>query len=86
MNSKHLQVNIADVANQLFAGKAVSLTVPGSKGQMQILPNHEPLISTLKKGEVVVEDTDAQKHKFEIKGGLLEVANNSATVLVAEQF
>jgi F-type H+-transporting ATPase subunit epsilon len=65
---------------KLFSGQATSVTVPGSNGMFQVLNNHAPIISTLKKG-VIKADTSEGLKSFEINGGVIEVLNNKVTVL-----
>lgn len=82
-SSKSLRVTIASVGEQLFDDEAISVLVPGSEGEMQVLANHEPFITTLKQGKIVVEDTKEKKQEFEVEGGVLEVSANRATILVS---
>ena len=49
-----MQVTIARVHENLFAGEAVSVTVPTTDGEMTILSKHEALVATLKAGTVTV--------------------------------
>ncbi|TDB69029.1 ATP synthase F1 subunit epsilon [Arundinibacter roseus] len=65
---------------KVFAGEATAVTFPGTEGQFQVLNSHAPLVSTLGKGEVVVE-TSAAKQVFTIDGGVVEVLNNKVLVL-----
>ncbi len=74
-------VHIAHVNNVLYNGSAESLTVPGTEGEMTILPHHEPLVSTLKAGVIRVR-TEDNEETFTIAKGLIEVSNNQATVLL----
>jgi F-type H+-transporting ATPase subunit epsilon len=76
-----MHVHIAQVNNVLFNGTATLLTVPGTEGEMTILPHHEPLVSTLKAGVVRVESENGEE-TFTIAQGILEVSNNQATVLL----
>ena len=80
MNSLHLI--ISSVSENLYDGPALSATVPGSAGEMTILPNHEPLISTLKEGEITVRIPNANNRIFPIKSGVLETAGTRTVVLV----
>ena len=80
MNTLHLI--IASVAENLYDGPAVSVTLPGTDGQMTILPNHEPLISTLKSGEITVRIPDADDKVFSIASGVLETSGTRTVILV----
>jgi len=80
----------------LFAGEAVSVSLPGVDGFFQVLNNHAPIISTLKAGEMKVELTESVNQeslseavklegqktlRIEIKGGVAELLNNKLIVL-----
>jgi len=79
----------------LFKGEVSSVSVPGTNGEFQLLNNHAAILSTLKEGnvrfEVVGSDSDFEmsedittegsKYTLEIKGGVIEMNNNKATVL-----
>lgn len=74
---------IAKVNETLFEGEAHSLVAPGSAGEMTVLGHHEPLITTLKKGELRVHMQAADEPKiFSIQGGVLEVRSEGATVIL----
>ncbi len=78
-----MHVVIAKVDEVLFEGEAYSLTVPGAAGEMTILSHHEPLISTLKKGEARVRESASSEPKlFAIESGVVEVNGTSATVIL----
>jgi F-type H+-transporting ATPase subunit epsilon len=74
-------VVIAKVHENLFNGEAQSLTVPTQDGIVTILSKHEPLVSTLKPGTVIVRTTEGPR-EFAVTDGVLEVSGNQATVLL----
>lgn len=76
-----MQVVVAEVHKNLFQGEALSLTVATTEGVVTVLPKHAPFVANLKSGEVVVK-TEEGIQKFEITGGVLEVANDQVTVLL----
>ena len=74
---------IAKVDENLFNGEALSVTVPGASGVMTLLTHHEPLITTLKAGVIVVHElVDVEPRQFPIEGGMLEVRRDGATILL----
>jgi F-type H+-transporting ATPase subunit epsilon len=64
---------------KVFAGEATAVTFPGTEGQFQILNNHAALVSTIGKGNIVVEGNT--KETFTVDGGVVEVLNNKVLVL-----
>jgi F-type H+-transporting ATPase subunit epsilon len=79
-----MHITIAKVDETYFDGEAESLTVPGTGGELTIMGNHMPLITTLKEGSIVVRDKSlsAGRQEFPIQGGVLEVRAEGATVLL----
>ena len=60
-----------------FEGKVESVKVPGMLGNFEILTNHAPIISSLKKG--IVEYDGKQ---LEIMGGFVAVQKNEVSICV----
>ena len=56
------------------------LIVPGSEGQLAILPRHAPLMTTLDYGELIFR-RGTNETSFAIGGGFLEVHSDKVTVL-----
>ena len=69
----------------LFNGEVDSVAVPGINGGFQMLNNHAPIVSLLKKGDVKIFGTleieDAYKDKFTKEDkGITLLAINSGTI------
>ena len=77
-----MRVIVSSIDRVLFSGEARSVHLPGSEGEMTILPHHSPLITTLVAGEVRVSEGETVQI-FPITSGLLEVAHDIATVLIS---
>ncbi len=80
--SQLLKLTITRVDGPIFDGEVISVSVPGLGGNMQLLANHEPLISPLKSGEVKIKKADESEETFLVKTGTLEVSYNHATILI----
>ena len=78
----------------LFSGEVLSVSVPGLNGYFQMLNNHAPIVSSLKRGIVTIEGdleiSDEFKNKFEkiagktilkIESGTIEMSNNKLILL-----
>jgi len=66
---------------QIYEGECSLLQLPGVDGSFEILHNHLPLISALKKGKVKVIDQSGETLFFKINGGVIEVLKNKIIIL-----
>ncbi len=76
-----MNVEIISPETTLFQGEAAYVYLPGSDGSLGVLNNHAPLITSLKKGTVRVKDSAGKEHRFDVKGGTVEVFNNKMIIL-----
>ncbi len=79
---KTLELTIARVDAPVFSGSVLQVTVPGSEGEMTLLPDHAPLMSALKAGKITVKKTDGEVMTVEIATGTLEISQNHVTILL----
>lgn len=79
---KTFKLTIAKVSGSEFDGEVVSVTVPGSEGEMTLLADHAPIVSVLKAGTITALLTDGSKKEFAVTTGTLEVSHNTVTVLL----
>jgi F-type H+-transporting ATPase subunit epsilon len=77
-----LQLKIVSPERIEFEGEVVSVLVPGSAGQFEILVNHAPIISSLEKGKVVYAVPGGEKTSLDITGGFVEVQKNVVSVCI----
>ena len=75
-----LQVDIVTPDRSLFSGRADMVTLPGSLGQMGILPGHAPLLSTLDIGEIILHIGNGSQF-VAVSGGVVEVRPDKVTIL-----
>ena len=64
----------------VYEGEADVVVIPGESGQMGILPNHAPLLSTLRFGILTVRYRGEEEH-FTVAGGVVEVQPDIITIL-----
>ena len=79
-----LQLRIVSPEKVEYDGEVLSVVVPGTMGQFEILNDHAPIISTLQKGVVEYTTQDA-KANLEILGGFVEVQKNKVSLCVEIQ-
>ena len=75
-----IRCEIVTQDKSLFEGDVDIVIVPGSEGEMGILPGHAPLLATLGYGILRVRTGD-EEHAFTIAGGVIEARPNVVTVL-----
>jgi F-type H+-transporting ATPase subunit epsilon len=64
----------------VFEGDVDIVILPGSAGEMGVLPNHAPLLTTLNYGIIKVR-TKGEEEIFTVAGGVAEVQPEIVTVL-----
>lgn len=75
-----IRCEIVSQDRPVFEGDVDIVVIPGSDGEMGILPNHAPLLSTIRLGVVKVRQ-GGQEQLFTITGGLVEVQPTIVTIL-----
>lgn len=83
MNEMHVRVVTPD--KLIFDGAASRIQAKGTEGQFMILPRHLPMVSLLGIGELRIDAVqEAESHYIAIDEGILEVSNNSITILATD--
>jgi F-type H+-transporting ATPase subunit epsilon len=65
----------------IISSKVEEVYVPGSRGDMDVLPGHAPLITSLRVGELHYKQ-EKEVHYLAINRGFAEVTPNRTTILV----
>ena len=76
-----MNIEIITPDTTIFTGTASLIQLPGIDGLFEILNNHAPLISVLKKGRIKIKNEKDKEEFFEIKGGVVEVLKNKVLIL-----
>lgn len=80
--STKLKLRVVSQEAELLNALVDSVTVPGSEGELTILPYHIPLFTKIKMGELVFRSGD-QRSTIVVSDGFLNVApDNDVVVLV----
>ncbi len=75
-----MKLTIVSPEKILYQGEAESVTVPGTKGEFEVLDQHAPIISSLQGGKLRYKA--GQVVQMEIKGGFIDVAANEVSICV----
>jgi F-type H+-transporting ATPase subunit epsilon len=65
----------------LMSAQVQQVTVPGTEGLFTVMPNHAPVLSTLRPGVVDVVTAEGAQERIFVRGGFAEVSNSGLTVL-----
>jgi len=75
-----MRLDIITAEKIVYSDEVSSVVAPGSAGQLGILPNHAPLLTSLKPGELKVLK-EGEESNIAVSGGFLEVLQNVVTIL-----
>ena len=76
-----MKLNIVSAEKEIFSNLAEMVIVPGTQGDLGIMPQHSQLLSTLKAGEVVITEQGGGVESIYVSGGILEVQPHVVTIL-----
>ncbi|MDB5649725.1 MAG: atpC [Hyphomicrobiales bacterium] len=65
----------------VLTGEMKSIVLPGSEGEMTIMSGHEPLVTVLQVGMIVLTDVQDRKRRAFVWGGFAEITGRTVTVL-----
>ena len=75
-----LQLEIVTPEKLAYQDEVDSVVLPGSEGELGVLPHHAPLVSTLGAGELRLRK-GGQEESFAIVGGFLQVLPDKVVVM-----
>ena len=76
------ELSVISAESKVFEGEVENVLVPGMVGDFLVLPNHAPCISSIRPGFVEFSDASSSKHRYFVSGGIIEVINNTVSLLV----
>jgi F-type H+-transporting ATPase subunit epsilon len=77
-----IRVEVVSAEEQIFAGEAEFVVLPGIMGELGIYPRHTPLLTQIKPGAVRLKLPNQEREELVfVQGGYLEVQPNLVTVL-----
>jgi F-type H+-transporting ATPase subunit epsilon len=81
-----LNLEIVTPEKRVFDETVDAVTIPTTNGEIGILPNHAPLISSLKSGILTYSNRGATE-RMVVSGGFVEVSANKVSIMadVAER-
>lgn len=77
-----MKVKITKPDITLYDGEAKLVQLPGTGGLFEILDNHAPIISSLRRGMLRLVLPDGNEQTFDIRGGVVKGQQNDLMILV----
>lgn len=87
---KYIDLEIVTLDKVLFKGKVKQITAPTKIGEITVLPNHIPLVSTLEAGELKLKVNEGEgiyspdMIYIAVSGGFMEVKPGNAINIIAD--
>src|SRR3989339_1063186 len=81
--NKTLKLKIATPEKVIYENEILQVSIPTMDGEITVLPNHVPLVSVLKAGEMRIVDKDGEQI-LAVSGGFLEVRGQNEIVILAD--
>jgi F-type H+-transporting ATPase subunit epsilon len=81
-----MQFDLVSPERRLASLEAQQVQLPGADGQMTAMPNHAPVITSLRPGIVTVMGADGQTSRFAVTGGFAELSPEGAIVLAERAY
>jgi len=75
-----MQFDLVSPERLLASTQATAVSIPGAEGDMTIMDDHAPLITTLRPGIVKVDGSGAEQ-SFVVTGGFAEIGPGGVSVL-----
>jgi F-type H+-transporting ATPase subunit epsilon len=70
-----MQFDLVSPERKLMSAQVISVQIPGADGDMTAMPNHAPLITTLRPGILSVH-TEKGTEEFVVTGGFAELGDS----------
>ena len=65
----------------LFSAAVTEVILPGSEGEMTVMADHAPTMTTIRPGVLTVKEVSGQTQKFVVFGGFADILPTGCTVL-----
>src|SRR5690606_38446375 len=65
----------------LVSAQVESVVIPGAEGEMTVMANHAPVMTTIQPGVVTVKAVDGQEERYVVFGGFADILSSGCTLL-----
>ena len=78
-----LKFSLVSPEKELFSGEVDGVDVPGEEGDFGVLPNHAPVMTTIRMGTISIKDGSNTRRMF-LRGGFADVTPEGLIILAEE--
>lgn len=75
------QFELVSPERLLVSEKVESVVIPGVEGEMTVLANHAPVMTTIKPGVVTVKTAEGATERYCVFGGFADILPSGCTLL-----
>ena len=76
-----IQIDIVSAEEEIWSGEGTMVFAPAEMGEIGIAPQHAPLLTRLKPGEIRVQQESGEEQFFYVSGGMLEVQGHILSLI-----
>lgn len=73
--------DIVSAEGEIFSGRVELLVAPAEHGEIGVLPNHAPLLTSIEPGPIKIVKQGGEEELLYVSGGFLEIQPDLVTVL-----
>jgi F-type H+-transporting ATPase subunit epsilon len=77
-----LNVEVVAPDRVLWEGEASGISAPAAEGSMGVRPGHQPVLSVLRPGRVIVTPVNGESVELEVDGGFFSVDHDQVTIVL----
>ena len=75
------QFELVSPERLLVSEKVESVVIPGAEGEMTVMANHAPVMTTIKPGVVTVKPVSGTAQRYVVFGGFADILPTGCTLL-----
>lgn len=79
--AESFQFELVSPERLLVSEEVESVIIPGAEGEMTVLVNHAPVMTTIKPGVVTVKPTSGAEERYVVFGGFADILPTGCTLL-----
>lgn len=85
MAKNNIDLSIVTLDGTALHMQANEVVLNTESGEITLLPNHAPLISVIKPGNLMIVTVDGERKNYHSEQGFLEVRDESRVIILSDQ-